>query len=1120
MLGRARGITRSLVMSHGVPGRQRRMSRLYGEFLVDGVRVGAPDTTFPYSISWNTLDPLAGIFNGTHQVAAAVTDTSGQVYVTPASSVDVDNLAGNPWGISYTLNDPAITTDDVFPPAMTENTNPGVPTQDPYAGTTNPDGTSGGSLNRSLGSNPQDDGGTPPPTCPQGAYCPVVNVVNTSGTAWSDSTAQVWYRWYAPNGAIMFEGRSTTAFPSSFGKNATQAFPLTIYPPALPPGATQGTFRLRVDVFDPASGIWFAARGTPPMDNPIIVVKSLATKLGLERFYQYDGESVGAGTANLVNVANGDLVLRWSPFFAAGRGLATTTDLTYNSLEDHSKSPAGNNFSLSMSGLIRFGEPIDIHPNKADQISGQANKWVEFTDGDGSTHHFDGVTGADGITRWTEPPGVNLYLRGLGGTDPNRQWALTRPDKVTFYFDGDGFPTSVEDRNGNKITYTLEATPAGEDPGGPAKRITTVTDAGGRSFTIDYWSKDEAKKAHVRGKIQTIADHTGSALDFDYYDDGNLLRITQRGGANADGTFLADRSFVFTYTTSNGAGPAISDPALRVNPNPKTPNQSTRLFSVRDPRDHETSYAYYLATDGAQLRWKLKSRTDRDAQTTSYGYDLTNRITTVTAPLSRVTKYSYDTTGKVTQIVNPNNEPTGVQWSTDFKVTQVAEPTTKFSTYTYNANGYLTSRTNQTRTETTELTYLDQAVDANDTGKHLSLLSTVTRPKGVATSTVAGDYQWKYSYDGAGNPDKVTDPTGAITDFDYNLAGSANPGTIAAVHDANGNPATTYPAYDPSGQPTQIRDPLGNTTRVGYDPDGLVRWIQDANHAGDSGSDERAYKAFFDYDSFGRLGRQSAPKSTSAERGTLLWSSADFDANDNPVRAVDPHYGPVTGDPGGGPVTSTSFEVMDRPTLVTGPDTSADPAGERTKVDYDAAGRTSKVTKPRGVQTTTVDDFATIYGYDPLDRVVTKTDNGTSSTQSWVTQLCYDTAGDLRSITSPRAGTATISCPGTGPANAPYTTETDYDAAHRPTVRRDELGHAQRTSYDANGNVAATEADITTGRVSRTEGDYDQRDKPVTARARFDGAAGRNATSRIEYDRNGNRSRLISPRASDTGGAV
>jgi FkbM family methyltransferase len=36
MLGRAWGIARSLVMYHGLPGRQRRMSRLYGEFLGPG----------------------------------------------------------------------------------------------------------------------------------------------------------------------------------------------------------------------------------------------------------------------------------------------------------------------------------------------------------------------------------------------------------------------------------------------------------------------------------------------------------------------------------------------------------------------------------------------------------------------------------------------------------------------------------------------------------------------------------------------------------------------------------------------------------------------------------------------------------------------------------------------------------------------------------------------------------------------------------------------------------------------------------------------------------------------------------------------------------------------------
>jgi YD repeat-containing protein len=209
----------------------------------------------------------------------------------------------------------------------------------------------------------------------------------------------------------------------------------------------------------------------------------------------------------------------------------------------------------------------------------------------------------------------------------------------------------------------------------------------------------------------------------------------------------------------------------------------------------------------------------------------------VLAPPDRTTTYTYDTDGKVTRIVDPLNQPTGVEWSPDFKVIKVTEPSTKFSTYTYNSNGYPTSQTN-TANERTELSYVDQSVDAADTAKHVSLLSTVTRPRGTATTT-AGDFQWSFSYDGAGNVDKVTDPTNAVTDYDYNLAGSAAPGTVAAVKDAVGNPATTFPAYDPSGQPTEIRDPLGMSTRFGYDVDGLLRWVQDPNHGADSTTDVR-----------------------------------------------------------------------------------------------------------------------------------------------------------------------------------------------------------------------------------------------------------------------------------------
>jgi RHS repeat-associated protein len=1108
------------------------------EFLVDGDRVGAPDASFPYSVTWDTLAPLQPAFDGSHQVQALITETSGQQYLTPATTVTVNNVAASEFSADFKLNDPTTTADDEMPQAMPASTSSTAPLQDPYAGTTNPDGTAGGSLNWSLKNAPRDSTSaalasaaetTTATNCPADAYCPTVTITNTSPVAWKNNTGldlRVWYCWYAPNGAVLLQGPAADSFPNNFLPGQTKTFPLVISPPRLPPGAELGQYRLRIDLYDTVAGSWFAAQGNPPVDNPVIVAKNLEHKLGLERFWQYDGEAAGAGMSTLTNVANGNMLLRWSPFFAPGRGLSTMLDLTYNSLEDHSDSPAGSNFSLAVSGLIRFGDPLDIHPNKADQISGKANKFVEFVDGDGTLHHFTGTTLADGSTRWTEPPGVNLYLRSIATNPADRRWALTRPDNVTFWFRDDGFPTAVTDRNGNTVTFTLEQTPPGEDPGGPKWRITRITDPGGRAFTVVYWSKDEAKKAHVRGKVKRITDHTGSALDFDYYDDGNLLRLTQRGGTTADGSFLPDRSMVFTYTTSSGDGPAISDPALRVNPDPKTPNQSPRIYSVRDPRgvaagsagSGETTFDYYGPSEGAQLRWKLQSRTNRNNQQTSFAYNLASQTTTVTAPplqAPRITSYTYDTDGKVTQLTNPLNQTTQVAWTPDFKVSQVTEPTGRFSTYTYNANGYLTSKTNQTRTETTQLTYLDSPVDAADTGNHLSLLSTVTRPKGVATATI-GDFQWRYSYDAAGNVNTVTDPTGAVTDYDFNLAGSANPGTIAAVHDANGNPPTTFPNYDPSGQPTEIRDPLGNSTKFGYDPDGLVIWIQDPNHAADTG-DPREFKAFFDYDSFGRLGRQSAPKSTRFERGQLLWSGADFDPNDNVVRRLNPHFGSASGDPGNAPASTATYDPMDHPSEV------ANPENERTDLVYDEAGRLSKQIAPKGVVSATVDDFTTKLEYDALNRVIRQTQYGTdaSAAQTRVTHMCYDTAGDLRSITAPRAGLPTVTCPGTGPlTGVAFTSSLDYDAAHRQVAVRDPAGHESRTSYDLNGNPATQEQDITTGRLTGTTTDYDQRDAPITMTQRLDGATGRNVVSRIEYDKNGNRARVISPRANDAAGGV
>jgi hypothetical protein len=58
------------------------------QFLLDGAPLGAPDTTAPYSVSWNST--TAG--NGDHTLAAIATDTAGHTTTSTAVNVTVDNL--------------------------------------------------------------------------------------------------------------------------------------------------------------------------------------------------------------------------------------------------------------------------------------------------------------------------------------------------------------------------------------------------------------------------------------------------------------------------------------------------------------------------------------------------------------------------------------------------------------------------------------------------------------------------------------------------------------------------------------------------------------------------------------------------------------------------------------------------------------------------------------------------------------------------------------------------------------------------------------------------------------------------------------------------------------------
>jgi RHS repeat-associated protein len=1054
------------------------------ELYLDGA-LYATSTTAPYTFAWNTLDAALPAYDGAHTLTTKVYD-SGSL---DAGSATVTASTANTAGTRYR----AWFSSTAVPQAMVYT-----------------------------------PGGT------QLTYPVDVTVANVSTTTWNGATTFLRYRWISPNPADPVVESANLAPLALASGTVSAPIRANVTPPVLPDGVDSAQYRLRFDVVDTSTTptTAFAAKGNAPLDNPVVVNKALATKLGIERYYAYVTTSVGSGMTSVVNVANLNSMLTLTPLSNPGRGLHTVARLTYNSLEQKSESPVGTNFSLSISSLVRLGNPLDIHPNNADTIAGRSNKFITFVDGDGALHRFDGTTATDGTTYWTEPAGVHLYLRSLTTDTTNpRYWALTRPDRVTFYFNHDGYPTFVSDRNANTISFTLTAVAPGDDPGGPKFHVTKVTDAAGqgaspapdRSFDITYFTKATARKPQIRGKISRITDHLGHAVEFAYYDDGNLLSITEKGGTNADGTALADRRWTFTYSTSDGSGPAIPDPALRVTPDPKTPNQSSLIYSARDPMGAETLFGYYGPGSG-QNRWKLAALVDRGGGVTWFGTDLVNRVTTVFAPTpagqtARTTKYAYDATGKPLTITDPLNQVTSLEWNADFKVTKLTEPNLSTQRYVYNDNGYLTDIFDQLDNHTV-LTYQNVAVDAGDvagrwkpgrTIAHVSQLATKQDPVEVAAGSAN---KWSFGYDPTGNVTTVTEPLYPTRPARYTYN---TDGTVATSADFKGN-VTRFTAYDANGLPTTVVDPTDSPTapthplRMQFDAGGRVLWVQDPNHASFTGGDPRNYRSFFSYDSFNRLGRQSTPKSTTHQLGELIWTDTFYDANDNVVKAIAPHFGAQ--DSVTGPTTTVSYDAMDRPLIVTGPDTSADPAGERTRYTYDIAGRVSTVTLPLGMKDGTVNNTRTVnLTYDALDRAIRQTRfhvKPDTTVESLTQHACYDNVGNLVSTTEPRAALVSVTCPASH--TTPFTTVYSYDLAHRLTSVSDPLNHNTTFGYDTNGNgTTVTDA---AGTPSTTT--YDALNRPVRVEQRFvAGTTPRNAITLLEYDENGNTTRQISPRAYD-----
>ena len=362
-------------------------------------------------------------------------------------------------------------------------------------------------------------------------------------------------------------------------------------------------------------------------------------------------------------------------------------------------------------------------------------------------------------------------------------------------------------------------------------------------------------------------------------------------------------------------------------------------------------------------------QTDANGNPTTSAYDAANRLTSQTDPLGNKVENQYDADGNLTLETHesPTNETPKGPNGPPYEVTSYV-----FKTYD-NLNRPLE---------------MDQYVALGDPTA-LGVPPIPTGPAGTtANGTTTGQavYVTTYAYDDKDNTVLTTDPRG-------NQSGATVSGQTLDQNDGldrlksetvdvgGWNLKTTY-TYDADGNQASVTDPSGSTTTSIYD--GLDRLIETIDpqlssgvqytelsyYDGDNNPiatiNQRGIDFSTDYDNLNRVVAQNVKETISNDGQWLTLTAATYHDAGTGAGAIKTYSVTVT-DAKGNP-TTTTYDALDRPLVVTEP----------AVLVTDASGATS-VVNPTIVSTydgvnllsqTDANRNKTVYVYDADNRVI------------------------------------------------------------------------------------------------------------------------------------------------------
>jgi RHS repeat-associated protein len=696
-------------------------------------------------------------------------------------------------------------------------------------------------------------------------------------------------------------------------------------------------------------------------------------------------------------------------------------------------------------------------------------------DGQKLTETISDATGHDSTTRetiWTYDPAGDTQTE----TDPASR-------ETHYLYDYQGHVQTRTDPMGNVTSYTYWPTgqlqsetldnfvqnPQAWTGSGTPPACATNPPYGSactRNVTVVSDSYDPA------GRLATSVDGAGYETDYTYFPDNSQATVTLKNDNTATGSRYSTIEHSYTY---NPAGEIVSDSqdnGLRNIWN-YYDSAGTLLSTVTDPggQAETATYSYdpygnVNVTETSNVNGPVSATEgnyNNEGEELSFVELVANPLTGSVAGIT--SSYGYDNTGRVTSVTNPNLQTTTTNYDADGNVSSITEPTAQLTsqsggstssvspetlygydtfgdlanteqvqdgavvTYGYNGDGQVTSKSgpsywepvssalNSSPTEVTPLTsYIYNAdgqvtsatdADGNTTTYTVDTLGRIAQTASPSDpSSPSVDTQYFYNDDGVQTGSE--DGLGNLTEITPNASGQ--PVVTTTIDNTSGAQMTTNASdvYDAAGDLTSATDADGNTSTYTYD--GLGELASSTEPPASSG-DNTNRTTTYTYNGNGQLlavtdplGRQTTNVYDSVGRllstqpfynGSAVTPAATFsyDSDGNQTQMVDPN----------GWTTTTGYNALDEPTSTTQQITAS--TSITTTTAYDAAGSPTDYTDGNGNTTTVMYDSREMpwqvdeppmsnfeFG-NPVDVDATRTVDGISCSTAQAACLAVDAGG-------------------------------------------------------------------------------------------------------------------------------